>query len=1537
MKRHRTTCITALLLVLCTCLTGYAEETDVLLGGRIGYTQIVGLNRTAILCNIKDASGGNENISYTWEKKSGSGTWQTISASGKEYSATINAETSFRRKATDGTQTAYSNTVTAYICTAEDDPIDLTSYTQDSIAVEISQFTKFYDPTWDEYYTTLKSYTSVPSGAVTFRRQMNEWGENWFLLTLSQDVMDFSLTLHGTMADWDSSERPWSKKLSVRHMHDDGTTVSDIYIYDEDTGGENYDRSTVIEGNSGKVWTNGDDWLYPYNTAENATVWWEYRESTETGWEDNPGELSYGDWNIVTGADRASFDIGPVYKGMQLRRGVSDGLRKIYSNTLTVDVEVLPFDGGLISGSQTVVAGEQAEEIGNVQEASGGVSGDIDIEYRWEYSTDSVSWIPVSGSSGISYQPPALTRTTYYRRHAKKMYNHAHSNVSTVRVLFDPGNIYIDRKQMSGMINIRSSSPAAGGNGIYRYQWMKYDEDAGKWGNIAGATSETYSVTPTVTSCYVRRAISGKDTCYSNIVTSFVENENFIVRNIHNDNSLTRQITHYDGLGRPIQHTDVGGGSLYPDTNAGKDIIRPVLYDPAGRDDAISYLPYVAKSAGGLRENPVAEQADYYSKEFDGDTYAFTEKFYEDSPLNRTDSTYNTGREYREADKLTRFAYMTNSENEVPLIRQDESGHYTVDGCYRAGTLTKTMTMDEDEVTTIEYKDLSGLTVMRRTVLDDEYADTYYVYDGNKRTELVLTPMAMTLVPADGAIDSSCIVLHCYKYSYDKRGNVTGIQYPGGASKTMQYDTSDRLVLSCDHEHAEASENSPYLCRKYFYDSLDRLTEVRLGMLGEDGGYTDLRTLAEYRYDSYAGIPAALAYKLPQDSSIPYDDRVKGLKTYEKIYESSSDTGREDFDFEERAFYYDGKGRLIQTASRRSDGIVNRLSSKYDFAGNIISTTETAGTDSKISGFAYDQRNRLVSASVSVNGSAPALTEYSYNALGQLTGMSFGDTEETIGYNIQGWLTSSDVVSPAGTRLFSSALEYFAPEHTTPSYTGNIAEWNWENGNGEHAYSFSYDKCSRLTSSTHHTGGTQSSSFTENGISHDLNGNILTLSRTGKGGEPENLTFSYTGNRLTVMSAMKNSTTEDYDYEYDARGNINKDSRNGLRFRYNPENLLESAVSSDGRDVAKYGHLYDGTKLYVKDGSGAGLEYKGSFIYASGNGTHSLESVLFDGGRFVPSGQEAMTATYNVSDHIGSVRIVVDNDGNVLERNNFYPSGVRWDDDSPADSANRYRFNGKEEQFAFGVPYIDYGARMYDPVTVRWTGMDPLAEEYYSVSPYTFCSGNPVRYVDVFGDSLWVANNAVIEALYHGLEDKDNVSFEFNNGVLNPASIPKNSSDFFINDILEIASSKQMVELTIATEYNYKDENGNIGTIYFKDAPIEFDDTEDYLCYMDSNGNYPQDKQPLGYHIQGNLGRTLVPAPSPWMSTNGNIQIIINGKGALNHRTVGIVHEFGHAILYLRGKPHKHGEIYGLEKESNVNYFINKKAREMSIRLGYDN
>lgn len=90
---------------------------------------------------------------------------------------------------------------------------------------------------------------------------------------------------------------------------------------------------------------------------------------------------------------------------------------------------------------------------------------------------------------------------------------------------------------------------------------------------------------------------------------------------------------------------------------------------------------------------------------------------------------------------------------------------------------------------------------------------------------------------------------------------------------------------------------------------------------------------------------------------------------------------------------------------------------------------------------------------------------------------------------------------------------------------------------------------------------------------------------------------------------------------------------------------------------------------------------------------------------------------------------------------------------------------------------------------------------------------------------------------------------------------------------------------------------------------------------------------PFGKHIQGNLGQTLVPdkrLASGKSSTNSHVQVIINKNGTLNHRTVGIAHEFGHVILYLRNVPFSHGQ-------PGVNNFIyNKRADVMSKRLGYD-
>ncbi len=67
----------------------------------------------------------------------------------------------------------------------------------------------------------------------------------------------------------------------------------------------------------------------------------------------------------------------------------------------------------------------------------------------------------------------------------------------------------------------------------------------------------------------------------------------------------------------------------------------------------------------------------------------------------------------------------------------------------------------------------------------------------------------------------------------------------------------------------------------------------------------------------------------------------------------------------------------------------------------------------------------------------------------------------------------------------------------------------------------------------------------------------------------------------------------------------------------------------------------------------------------------------------------------------------------------------------------KYLFNGKELDQETGYYY--YGARYYDPSAALWLGVDPLAEKYPGVSPYVYCAGNPVKYVDPDGrDAIYV-------------------------------------------------------------------------------------------------------------------------------------------------------------------------------------------------------
>ncbi len=133
----------------------------------------------------------------------------------------------------------------------------------------------------------------------------------------------------------------------------------------------------------------------------------------------------------------------------------------------------------------------------------------------------------------------------------------------------------------------------------------------------------------------------------------------------------------------------------------------------------------------------------------------------------------------------------------------------------------------------------------------------------------------------------------------------------------------------------------------------------------------------------------------------------------------------------------------------------------------------------------------------------------------------------------------------------------------------------------------------------------------------------------------------------------------------------------------------------------------------------------------------------FDGG-YVSLNANATPTSWNyyITDHLGSTRKVVDSNNNVKETINYYPFGSEMKMQDPAqmagDSWQSYRFTGKELDKQNGLNWYDFGARLFDVAGVpMWTSVDPLAEQYYNITPYSYCAGDPVNKFDPTGMDYW--------------------------------------------------------------------------------------------------------------------------------------------------------------------------------------------------------
>ena len=449
--------------------------------------------------------------------------------------------------------------------------------------------------------------------------------------------------------------------------------------------------------------------------------------------------------------------------------------------------------------------------------------------------------------------------------------------------------------------------------------------------------------------------------------------------------------------------------------------------------------------------------------------------------------------------------------------------------------------------------------------------------------------------------------------------------------------------------------------------------------------------------------------------------------------------------------YYDRRSRPVQRQGSNSLGGKETEYTAYNFTGQPtrlrhVHTAQGKAVRTEVRTYSYDHAGRLLTVKHKLDALGEVtLVNNVYDDLGRLQSKSLHGSavnKQTYTYNIRGWLTGV-----SGSK-FTQNL-YYNTGNGVVKYNGSISSMTWKSGNEStvRGYKFTYDGLDRMLNATYGETAsisTNANRFSENVTGYDKNGNIKGLQRYGQlsstsYGLIDNLTLTLNGNQLSCVedavstaaygtnTAFVNGASVAGEYAYDANGNLTKDLNKGITdIQYNVLNLPSTVSFSDGSTIT-YTYGADGTKLRTVHKIGSTTtttDYCGNVIYE--NGTQKL--LLTEEGYINLTGTQQYH--YYLKDHQGNNRVVINQSGTVEETNHYYPFGGVF---GTAGNTQPYKYNGKELDTKKGLNWYDYGARHYDAALGRFTTNDPLAEKYYSMSPYTYCADNPVKFIDPNG------------------------------------------------------------------------------------------------------------------------------------------------------------------------------------------------------------
>lgn len=432
--------------------------------------------------SCSESYGGSGDYSYQWQYSTDADTWTNISdATEQTYTPdALTVSTYYRRQVTDSETelTAKSSSIYIYV------------YEELSAGVIIDDQTICYGTIPDAITTGTSS--SGGSGDYTYEWQYSTNNVNWYVIDDNnyEYYQPEELTIHTY----------YRKKVT----DECGTTLTSsikISVYDEFSPGTIGDDQTITYGSDASTITTStnasggsESYSYQWQKSTNGETWTEISDATDSYYQ--PEDLT-----ITT----------------YYRRLVTDNsCGEDTTNTVTITVTDEDAVIGTIGEDQTICYNTTPEEL-----TSSGAEGISSIQ--WQESTDGDSWSDVTGETDETYQPVALTQTTYYRIEAETSQNGTlYSDIVTITVEdeFSVGTIGEDQNACENCsISPITTTEEPSSSSNIENQWQQ-SSDGTTWEDIDGETEDYLNIDDLEETTYFRKKVTtdcGED--YTNTVT----------------------------------------------------------------------------------------------------------------------------------------------------------------------------------------------------------------------------------------------------------------------------------------------------------------------------------------------------------------------------------------------------------------------------------------------------------------------------------------------------------------------------------------------------------------------------------------------------------------------------------------------------------------------------------------------------------------------------------------------------------------------------------------------------------------------------------------------------------------------------------------------------------------------------------------------------------------------------------------------------------------------------------------------------------